>query len=95
MSETVVSEKEMGITRRDFVRLLPRAVGHDDFELVGDTISLVDHTKKLEITLSEESVRRIASVALPVTVVRFAFTGYHDAAAEMAHIDFHFQRGGG
>lgn len=95
MSETIVFDKEMAITHRDFVRLLPRALGHADFELVGDTISLVDGAKSLEITLSEESERRIALVALPVTFVRFAFTGYDDAASEMAHIDFHFQRGGG
>ena len=95
MSETAVFEKEMGITHRDFVRLLPRAVGRDDFELAGGTISLVDGAKSLEITLSAESERHIASVTLPVTNVRFAFTGYDDAAAEMAHIDFHFQRGGG
>ena len=49
----------------------------------------------MEITLAEESERRIALVALPVTFVRFAFTGYGDAAAEMKRIDLHFQRGGG
>jgi hypothetical protein len=58
-------------------------------------ISVVDGARRLEITLSEESERRIALVALPVTFVRFALTGYPDAAQEMARIDLHFQRGGG
>ncbi|MBT3172755.1 MAG: hypothetical protein HOM52_01890 [Rhodospirillaceae bacterium] len=95
MSETVVFDKEMGITHADFVRLLTRAVGHDDFNLVDGKISVSDGPRKLEITLSEESERRIALVALPVTFVRFALTGYDDAANEMARIDLHFQRGGG
>ena len=95
MSEPVLFEKEMAITHRDFVRLLVRALGHDKFKLVNGKISVTDGARKLEITLSEESERRIALVALPVTFVRFAFTGYDDAAGEMAHIEFHFQRGGG
>ena len=95
MSETIVFDKEMAITHRDFVRLLPRALSHDNFNLVDGQISVTDGARKLEITLSEESERRIALVALPVTIVHFAFTGYDDAAAEMAHINFHFQRGGG
>ncbi len=93
--EPVLFEKEMAITHRDFIRLLARALGHNDFKLVGGRISLADGARKIDITLSEESVRRIALVALPITFVCFALTGYDDAAAEMALIDLHFQRGGG
>ena len=74
MSEPVIFEKEMGITHRDFVRLLARAVGHNDFSLRNGKISVVDGAR---------------------TFVRFALTGYPDAAQEMARIDLHFQRGGG
>ncbi len=95
MNETVAFEKEMGITHRDFVRLLARAVGHDDFKLAGGKISVNDGARKLDIDLSEESERRIALIALPFTHVRFAFTGYDDPHAEMKRIDLIFQRGGG
>ncbi len=95
MNETVIFDKEMAITHRDFVRLLARAVGHNDFAVVDGKISVVDGSRKLEVTLSQESERRIALVALPVTFVRFALTGYDDADREMARIDLHFQRGGG
>ena len=95
MSEAVIFDKEMAITHRDFVRLLARAVGHNDFAVVDGKISVVDGSRKLEVTLSQESERRIALVALPVTFVRFALTGYDDADREMARIDLHFQRGGG
>ncbi|MDA0231452.1 MAG: hypothetical protein O3B21_14875 [Proteobacteria bacterium] len=94
-SEPVLFKKEMAITHRDFTRLLCRAVGHTDFKLVDGRISLADGARKIDITLSEESVRRIALVELPITFVCFALIGYDDAAAEMARIDLHFQRGGG
>lgn len=95
MSEAVVFDKEMGITHYDFTRLLARAVGHDGFTLQNGQISITDGPRKLEITLSEESERRVAMVVLPVTFVRFALTGYDDAVQEMARIDLRFQRGGG
>lgn len=95
MSEAVTFEKEMAITHRDFVRLLARAIGHKNFQLVNSKISITEGPRKIEITLSEESERRIALVALPVTFVRFDFTGYEDAHAEMKRIDLQFQRGGG
>ena len=93
--QPVLFEKEMAITHRDFSRLLARALGHNDFKPVGGKISVSDGKRKIDITLSEESVRRIAQVVLPITFVCFALTGYDDAAAEMARIDLHFQRGGG
>ena len=95
MSKTVAFEKEMAITHRDFVRLLARAVGHKNFQLLDGKISITEGPRKMEITLSKESERRIALVALPVTFVRFDFTGFEDAQAEMKRIDLQFQRGGG
>ena len=91
----VLFKKEMAITHRDFARLLARALGHNNFKPVKGKISVADGERRIDITLSEESVRRIAQVALPITFVCFALTGYDDAAAEMARIDLHFQRGGG
>ena len=95
MSETVIFDKEMGITHYDFTRLLARAVGHNDFKLENGKISISDGPRKLEIALSEESERRVALVVMPVTFVRFPLTGYDDAVKEMARIDLRFQRGGG
>ena len=55
MSKTVAFEKEMAITHRDFVRLLARAVGHKNFQLVDGKISITEGPRKMEITLSKES----------------------------------------
>ena len=90
-----IFEKEMAITHRDFVRLLARALGHDMFVLEDGKILVEGETQSLEIRLSKQTERRIASLTFPVTFVRFEFSGYKDAAKEMARIDLHFQRGGG
>ena len=55
MSGTIVFEKEMAISHRDFMRFLARALGHNAFTLVDGKISLREGERKLEITLSEES----------------------------------------
>jgi hypothetical protein len=95
MRETLLFDKEMGITHYDFTRLLTRALGHNNFKLESGKISVVDGARRMDITLSEESERRIALVTMPVTFVQFALAGYDDPAGEMARIDLHFQRGGG
>ena len=90
-----IFKKEMAITHIDFMRLLSRALGHDMFVLEDGKIVVEDKTRILEIRLSQQTERRIASLTFPVTFVSFEFSGYKDAAKEMARIDLHFQRGGG
>lgn len=97
MSEAIVIEKEMGIDHRDFLRLLPRALDGRESRIDGNRIVIEDGARRLEITLGETSERRIALLALPVTPVRFEFTGYSEdqATAAMRRIDQAFLRGGG
>ncbi len=97
MSEAIVFEKEMGIDHADFVRLLPRALDGRAFRVDGNRIVIEDGALRLEITLGETSERRIALLTLPVTPVRFEFTGYSadEATAAMRRIDQAFLRGGG
>ena len=97
MADGIVIEKEMGIDHADFLRLLPRALEGRDPRRDGDRIVMEDGARRLEITLGETSERRIALLALPVTRVRFAFTGYSadEAEAAMRRIDRAYQRGGG
>lgn len=95
VAESVIFDKELGITHRDFVRILSRVVGEQNYRRDGRRIVVEDSDRRLEITLSEEKERRIALVVLPVTRVRFAFTGYDDPEQAMLHLDRHFQRGGG
>ena len=58
----------MGITRAEFLRLLPAAVGHAPFRLEGDEIH-GGGAPSWRIRLRELPERRIARVALPVLEV--------------------------
>jgi hypothetical protein len=90
-------EKEMSISHNDFFRILPKALDGEDYRVDGNRIVAGSGGRRLEITVSEESRRRIALLSLPVTHVRLDFIGYREdeAAAALAKFDRGFQRGGG
>lgn len=95
---TLVFDKEMGITHRDFLRLLPRALDGLPYHVAERRITAdAGGGRLLEITLSEESRRRVASLAMPVTHVRITLSGFSEdaATAAMARFDRAFQRAGG
>ena len=94
-SEPVVFEKEMAITHRDFLRLLRRALGGRELAVRDGAVTLDEGGRRLEIALAPESERRIGALALPVTAVRFRYTGYADPARHLARLERSFQRGGG
>lgn len=56
-----------------------------------------DGTRKLTITLSLETTRRIGAIELPATRVEFAFQDYDQTRIDefIADFDLHFRRGGG
>jgi len=97
MSSPVIINKEMGITHQEFFRNIPRALSTDDFVKEADRIILADGDESLEISISEQSERRIALFVLPVTHVTLTFKGYTEAAVKktMDKFDRAFQRGGG
>jgi len=97
MTEPITVEKEMGITHRDFLRVAERFFDGADYAVDGARIVQEADGRRLEITLSPETSRRIALIEMPVTRVRLAFTGYgeEEAAATLARFDRTFQRGGG
>jgi hypothetical protein len=93
----IVFKKEMGIDHGDFFRLLPRALGDLAYTLEDRRAVIADGDRRLVITLSETTERRIALMVLPVTHVTFAYSGYSPAEAKafQTHIDLRYQRGGG
>ena len=95
MHESVTFEKEMAIGRREFRRTLARALRGAKLVDDGDSIAVEDGEGRLEITLSAERERRIASLALPVLTVRFRYLDHDDPAGHLARLERSFQRGGG
>lgn len=87
---------EMGITRAEFLRLLPAAVGHAPFRIEGDEIR-ADGAPSWRIRLRELPKRRIALVALPVLDVDLVIDAPSGAELQ-AFVDrflLGFQRTGG
>jgi len=87
---------EMGITRADFLRLLPAAVGHAPFRFEGDEIH-GDGAPSWRIKLREMPERRIARIALPVLEVELVVDAPSGTEAK-AFVDrflLGFQRAGG
>lgn len=85
----------MSITRAEFLRLLPVAVGGADFTVEGDAIMSRDAAPDWRIEIEERPSRAFGPVALPVLAVRITVP---DPAASRAFLErFHrgFQRAGG
>lgn len=89
--------KEMGIGHDDFFRILPRALGSDDYRVDGPRIRFGDETRYFDIELSPEGSRSLALLTLPVTHVTLVFHGYSEADAKAAldRFDLYYRRGGG
>lgn len=95
---SVIIEKQMGITKREFLRLLPRALDSEAYDVSGSKIryAMAD-TKILEIALGPESVRQIALMRMPTMPVTLTFSGFSDTEREtlMQRFERAYQRGGG
>jgi len=88
---------EMGITRAEFLRLLPEAVGHAAWRIEGDDIAGDGTLPSWRIRLDERPGRRFGPVALPVLGITLALEGASDAdcAAFVKRFLLGFQRAGG
>ena len=89
--------RDMGITHSEFFRTLPAALVTLPYTVQGHEVMISDDTRRLVISLSPESRRRLGALSLPTTQVHFTFSGYssQDIDRFMARFDRAFQRGGG
>ena len=94
---TVVHSREMTITHKEFLRLLPKALNGRHFTKNGNQIVIDDEGILLHINLSKESVRNIASLSLPTTAVKIELIDMQekDASKFMARFDLAYHKGGG
>lgn len=97
MNAPRVHDKEMSITRAEFLRILGGAYDPAATRVGDDRIAIAVGGGRLDITLRPAGERRIGLIALPVMHVRLELHGYDPdaAAAVLAHFDRSFQRGGG
>lgn len=92
-----VYEKEMGITHAEFFRLLPVALGSDQYVTHSKGASLETDGRSVKIELGPESIRQIALLVIPRTPVTLILEEYSDTEAEdfLRTFDRAYQRGGG
>ena len=95
--DAFIVKKEMALTHADFFRIIPRALGSDNFDPSPTGVILSDGDKRLEITVGEERTRQIALMVIPACDVRLAFSGYleEERKAALFLFDRMFQKGGG
>lgn len=88
---------EMSISRQDFLRLLPGAVGEPALHETDGTFSGSDGARRWTVRLSPLPVRRLGSFALERHRIELRLEGYREAeeAAFLAKFHRGFQRGGG
>ena len=95
--DAAVFVKEMGIDHADFFRILPQALGTDDYEVTGTSVVMRDGDKRFDISLGAEGKRTIALLNLPVTIVTIRLVNYDEAelASALKRFDLYYRRGGG
>ena len=95
--QTLIYEREMTITHKEFLRLLPKALAGLSYEKNGNLIEIIDDDRLIKINLSEESIRKIASLELPVTNVRIELNNFQteDSARFISRFGLAYQKGGG
>ena len=88
---------EMTVTRADFLRLLPAAVGGAMFVEEPDAFQHREPQRAWRIAFEPLPELRIGLIRLERHRVGFAFEGYREAEIEafMARFELHYRRGGG
>ena len=92
-----IVKKEMALTHDDFFRIIPRALGAENFDRTATGIFLEEGDKRLQITIGIERMRKIALMEISACDVRLEFFAYTEADRETALdlFDRMFQKGGG
>lgn len=88
---------ETSLTREEFLRLLPAAVGGDSFVSDGSVFHYQGAEHSWQITLETLPEIKLGLVRLDRQRLTFAFEGYSEAAITnfMARFEMYFRRGGG
>lgn len=87
----------MALTRAEFQRLLPAAVGHEAYRVEGDEFVALDGGSRWRIRIAEKPGRPFGPVALPVLTVTLALETV-PAAKRQAFVSrflLGYQRAGG
>lgn len=87
----------MGITRAEFIRLLPVAIGRDEARLANDALSGTWEGLHWRLRIAEKPPRRVAQLSVPVleVVLDFPAAAPGQARAFVERFLRAYQRAGG
>lgn len=87
----------MGISYKDFLRLLPIALKNIEYQLVERLITFEYKSGNIDIELGPERERKIASLVLPTMNIVFKFSDLtpNEITEFLEKFDRTYQRGGG
>ena len=90
-------KRQMTITHYDFFRILPKALGSNNYIIDGCVITCQDAHCFMRIILSPERRWVVAGLELPVTDVEITINGCDDREANqvLKRFERSFQKGGG
>ena len=89
--------REMSITHKEFLRLLPLAVQGASVNRRDNMLTVKTASGRLTITLAPQTTRKLGLLEFPVTTVTMEFHDFNpsDQAAFLKRFDLAYQRGGG
>ena len=95
--QKITFRREMGFTRREFDRILPAALNSRPFDTSATGIQSRVASGTMQLIISEQKYRKIASISLPYLDIEFIFEGLSQAQVDetMRFFDLRYQRGGG
>ncbi len=95
--QKITFSREMGFTRAEFDRILPSALDNRDFVVNGSVVKSAVDGGMMQLTISEQKFRNIASISLPYLAIDFLFEQLTEEQVEqtMRYFDLRYQRGGG
>ena len=89
--------REMTITHADFFRLLPRALGSENFSREENEMTYINGKFSMQVSISPQSKWSIGALSLPKTQVVITMNGCDDQEAQdrIQKFDQAYQKGGG
>ena len=94
---TISFSREMGFTSAEFLRILPAALSDHEASISDHEVQVQLDGGRLQVRISDQKYRKIASISLPYLEVDFSFSGLEQNRVDefMRFFDLRYQRGGG
>jgi len=96
-SDAKILIREMGLTRDEFYRNLPRSLHGYDYEINDDTVIVFTDDGLIKIYVGAEKLRQIALLKIPYTEIKFDFseTDRETQNKFLRQFNLYYQKGGG